>query len=705
MIRTYKIPFNTKGFSETIKIPQYDKGYVVKFDMTDLPKGITTLNEYTAIVEGARADGLAYSFPCIISDTLVSFVVDTTCTGVEGKGEARIRFLLENEEIASHNFIVQIEKAPVPDGAVDANVKEARRAQQALDEMENRLDTFLSNYGAPVGSQKDPELTDLRVGADGVVYTSAGEAVRRQIIKGSRQYVSVANSASEMTDENRIYVYTGNESSFDHGHWYYFDTVNESWIDGGDYVGNLEEYIRDWMSAHPEATTSVQDGSITEEKLTDSLKVKVLKDYVTPQMYGAKGDGVKDDTYAIQSAFDSSKMVVFPNGTYNISAPLEIKHDIRVLCDVNVQLRPVATMDALLKVGVTIDGYVTPAFTNLVKVLWDGGTFWGAYSSYEVTDVIYTEKTYHSLFSNVTIVNVSTNGVHIAGDVGAYCCFDNCVVRGKYGNGQRGFFVERSDQAITNCSVIDCIRGFETTGNSILFDKCTAWMANDMNWKNTICFYLGGFYNKITNSIIDTMFYGIRFKSDFKYGSANNLQWINNYAVVADTTDMSLLSTDEPASGYLVNFPVEGLIIGTFNNTAYIKRDLASGYHTFVNNIVAKTPEQIADLFTASIYKENKTYTYGTGVNQIAKTNYGLKFIHDSELNSVPSGTVIDLATWRFPAISGALPVTCLNNNNGDRITSCALYCNSGVLQFVLRGSGSQNVKIHVDLDIPQYSI
>ena len=201
------------------------------------------------------------------------------------------------------------------------------------------------------------------------------------------------------------------------------------------------------------------------------------------------------------------------------------------------------------------------------------------------------------------------------------------------------------------------------------------------------------------------MFYGICFKSGFKYGSAHNIQWINNYDVVADTTNMSLLSTDEPASGYLVNFPVEGLIIGTFNNTAYIKRDLASGYHTFVNNIVAKTPERIADLFTASIYKENKTYTYGTGVNQIAKTNYGLKFIHDSELNSVPSGTVINIATWRFPAISGALPVTCLNNNNGDRITSCALYCNSGVLQFVLRGSGSQNIKIHVDLDIPQYSI
>lgn len=539
----------------------------------------------------------------------------------------------------------------------------------------------------PAGTDKDAELADIRVGADGVTYASAGEAVRKQIVKNSGSHANVARTVSEMVDDTRVYVYVGNETGYNYGHWYYYDDTNKQWVDGGDYIGNLEEYI-------------------TEEKLDNSLKVKVLKDYVTPQMYGAKGDGIVDDTNAIQSAFDSSKMVVFPNGTYNISAPLEIKHDIRVLCDVNVQLKPIANMDALVKVGVTIDDFTNPVFTGLVKVLWNGGTLWGANAGYVVTDVIYTEKTYHCKFTNVTVVNVTTNGIHIAGAIGAYCLFDNCVVRGKNGNGLCGFLIERSDQTILNCSVIDCLHGFETTNaNSVLFDKCTAWMATDTGWINTICFYLGGFYNKLTNCIIDTMFYGIRFKSGFKYGSAHNIQWINNYDVVADTTNMSLLSTDDPASGYLVNFPVEGLIIGTFNNMAYIKRDLTSGYHTFVNNIVAKTPAQIADLFTASIYKENKTYTYGAGVNQIAKTNYGLKFIHDSKLNSVPSGTVIDLTTWRFPAISGALPVTCLNNNSGDRITSCALYCNNGVLQFVIRGSGSQNINIHVDLDIPQYSI
>lgn len=43
----------------------------------------------------------------------------------------------------------------------------------------------------------------------------------------------VANTASKMTDTNKIYVYTGSESGYVNGNWYYYE--NQSWVSGGVY--------------------------------------------------------------------------------------------------------------------------------------------------------------------------------------------------------------------------------------------------------------------------------------------------------------------------------------------------------------------------------------------------------------------------------------------------------------------------------------
>lgn len=54
-------------------------------------------------------------------------------------------------------------------------------------------------------------------------------------------------------------------------------------------------------------------------------KINEIKNViVTPQMYGAKGDGKTDDTNAIQSAINSRKRVLIPIGTYIISKPISL---------------------------------------------------------------------------------------------------------------------------------------------------------------------------------------------------------------------------------------------------------------------------------------------------------------------------------------------------------------------------------------------
>lgn len=71
------------------------------------------------------------------------------------------------------------------------------------------------------------------------------------------------------------------------------------------FTSDLDESISAWLDAHPEATTTIQDGAVTEPKLADALKNKILNPYVTPEMFGAAGNGSTDDTQAVQAALDS----------------------------------------------------------------------------------------------------------------------------------------------------------------------------------------------------------------------------------------------------------------------------------------------------------------------------------------------------------------------------------------------------------------
>lgn len=105
----------------------------------------------------------------------------------------------------------------------------------------------------------------------------------------------------------------------------------------------IEEAVADWLAAHPEATTTVQDGSITEAKLAqdvlaDLAEVEELKEatakitWVTPEQFGAVGDGETDDTEALQDAVDAGyELRLGSNKTYLTTEPITIDHDIKIV--------------------------------------------------------------------------------------------------------------------------------------------------------------------------------------------------------------------------------------------------------------------------------------------------------------------------------------------------------------------------------------
>lgn len=70
-------------------------------------------------------------------------------------------------------------------------------------------------------------------------------------------------------------------------------------------------------------------GSDIREEIDDfaedvEVALRYLTTYNTPQMFGAIGDGVEDDTRALKAAFNGSKDVYLPAGTYITNEPLYV---------------------------------------------------------------------------------------------------------------------------------------------------------------------------------------------------------------------------------------------------------------------------------------------------------------------------------------------------------------------------------------------
>ena len=68
-------------------------------------------------------------------------------------------------------------------------------------------------------------------------------------------------------------------------------------------------------------------GTVTDSttKLDDLGVGTVTEGLINVRVYGARGDGVTDDTAAIQAALDASLNVFIPSGTYKTSSPLTVR--------------------------------------------------------------------------------------------------------------------------------------------------------------------------------------------------------------------------------------------------------------------------------------------------------------------------------------------------------------------------------------------
>lgn len=117
----------------------------------------------------------------------------------------------------------------------------------------------------------------------------------------------LASSYTDFVDRKLIYLYTGDEVGYQKNYWYYFDQDTNEWTAGGLYG------------------SAVVDDEFSNESLNavQNRVVSKLAVFVTPQMFGAEGDGIHDDTEAFTEAL-SYDNVFIPEGDYLITNTIPV---------------------------------------------------------------------------------------------------------------------------------------------------------------------------------------------------------------------------------------------------------------------------------------------------------------------------------------------------------------------------------------------
>ena len=173
-----------------------------------------------------------------------------------------------------------------------------------------------------------------------------------------RKYQGLSADVSVLNDVIAKYA-SGGASCFmsDTGEYYEYDREEKTWklitnitergFDSEKAYGALRHMlnlknevidtsVKSWLDNHPEATTTVQNGAITESKIYPDFLPYIKKDYVTPEMFGAVGDGVTDDTNAFNKAL-SKNGTLFLSKKYAIS---DVDITSKVICGNNSVIIP-----------------------------------------------------------------------------------------------------------------------------------------------------------------------------------------------------------------------------------------------------------------------------------------------------------------------------------------------------------------------------
>lgn len=376
--------------------------------------------------------------------------------------------------------------------------------------LSNRMDTFTSlSAGSTTG---DAELQDIRVGANGVTYNNAGDAVRGQYSQLKEDLAELENGINDVNIINKFDVSNVEEGSLlDDGKVHAdenYHTTDYIKIKKGDVVNFYRSsnvtptYVQICIfdanknkldyGSYDSYTVSLDDAmyfraSIYNTHYTDKFMITIntsptvyipyyrdirytkTNEYITPSMYGF--DGSTDLSAILNYIIENNdgRTVFIPDGEYFIDEPIKIENYCSLLLSPSAEIKANKPMDYMVYLKRTpnknrqfFKGGILNAdgLANIcINVDW--------FPCLEIADIVIKNPVkfgikdnsgYEHLIYNILIVN------ELAKDS------NNSVV---------GIYMRTTDSYIKEVVTKNITTGFDISASSTVLQNCHSWVQKD----------------------------------------------------------------------------------------------------------------------------------------------------------------------------------------------------------------------------------
>lgn len=385
-----------------------------------------------------------------------------------------------------------------------------------------------------------------------VVYANDQSYVSRKTVPANTEITNTEFWIKSADWNAQVAQYNQNVERYEKEVLKYSDTVNSlvgktvyTYNTKDDMAADKRVQLNDTLMTCGYAEVNDKKGSFYKVVATTSAKAIALQndlfalpfelteatdsDIATPQQFGAVGDGIADDTAAVQAALNSDKgIVVIKAGTYNVKSTLSITNNVCVYMANNAILKATADMDSVISIDNTNVPDGPTALSSYVHFSINGGQIDGnGKAKYGIKATQY----HRSSVKGMSIFGFTTHGIHCKdkyAETGAYFTGENLTIIGNNSDNSIGIYAPGNDEEWNKVSVINCKLGFQCGANQIITD-CTTWRTSEDYYSESYGILIGGDNCLISNFTCDSTNYFMNIGPSVNAVVINGLNFVQSF--------------------------------------------------------------------------------------------------------------------------------------------------------------------------------